>query len=96
MTAVAIQSNKIVSNEVKDSLVLLEPSYRNKTKQNKTKKPNFWPTQYILIWRGWTGFILCSSSDQTVGIDSLEPFTECECGSSLGQVRRNACAVIDG
>ena len=38
MTAVAIQSNKIVLNEVKDSLVLLEPSYRNKTKQNKTKK----------------------------------------------------------
>ena len=28
MTAVTIQSNKIVSNEVKDSEVLLEPSYR--------------------------------------------------------------------
>ena len=30
MTAVTIPSNKIVSNEVKDNLVLLEPSYGKK------------------------------------------------------------------
>ena len=30
MTPVTIQSNKIVSNEVKDNEVLLEPSYRKK------------------------------------------------------------------
>ena len=39
MTAVPIQSNKIISNKVKDNEVLLEPSYE-KTKQT------FWPTQY--------------------------------------------------
>ena len=38
-TAVTIQSNKIVSNEVKDNQALLEPSYRN--------KQTFWPTQYL-------------------------------------------------
>ena len=33
VTAVTIQSNKIVSNEIKDSQVLLEPSYgKNQTK----------------------------------------------------------------
>ena len=37
MTAVTIQSNKIVSNEVQD---ILEPLYR-KTKQT------FWPTHYL-------------------------------------------------
>ena len=32
MTAVEIQSNKIVSNEIKDDAALLEPSYgRNQT-----------------------------------------------------------------
>ena len=30
MTAVTIQSNKIVSNEVKDNKMLLEPPYRKK------------------------------------------------------------------
>ena len=30
MITVKIQSNKIVSNEVKDNKVLLEPSYRKK------------------------------------------------------------------
>ena len=40
MTAVTIQSNKIVSNEVKDNSVLLELSY-GKTEQT------FRPTQYI-------------------------------------------------
>ena len=33
MTAVTIQSNKIVSNEVKDNQTLLEPSYRKKTNE---------------------------------------------------------------
>ena len=31
MTAVSIQSNKVVSNEFKNNLTLLEPSYRKKT-----------------------------------------------------------------
>ena len=30
MTAVTTQSNKIVSNQVKDNLALLQPSYRKK------------------------------------------------------------------
>ena len=30
MTAVTIRSNKIVSNEVEDKCLLLEPSYRKK------------------------------------------------------------------
>ena len=30
MTAVTIQSNKIVLNEIKDNWALLEPSYRKK------------------------------------------------------------------
>ena len=38
MTAIRIQSNKIVSNEVKDNYALLETLYR-KTKQTS------WPTQ---------------------------------------------------
>ena len=33
MTAVTIQSNKIVSNEVKDNWALLEPSYRKKSNE---------------------------------------------------------------
>ena len=32
MTAVAIQPNKIVLNEVKDNKALLEPSYRKNTR----------------------------------------------------------------
>ena len=39
VTPVTIQCNKIVSNEVKDNKVPLEPSYGKKTKQT------FWPTQ---------------------------------------------------
>ena len=41
MRAVTIQSNKIVSNEVKDNKALLEPSC-GKSKQT------FWPTQYLI------------------------------------------------
>ena len=41
MTAVTIQSNKIVLNEVKDNEVLLEPSYRKKQMQR-----TFCPAQY--------------------------------------------------
>ena len=44
MTAVTIQSNKIVSNNVKDNYTLLEPSYRKKTKET------FWPTQYVCVY----------------------------------------------
>ena len=39
MTAVTIQSNKIVSNEVKDNKVLLEPSYRKKKQMNFLANP---------------------------------------------------------
>ena len=42
MTAVTIQSNKIVSNEVKDNLALLEPSYG--------EKMTMLPTQYFLYF----------------------------------------------
>ena len=42
MTAVTIQSNEIISNEVKDNWVLLELSY-GKTEQT------FWPSQYFWI-----------------------------------------------
>ena len=34
MTAVTIQSNKIVSNEVRDNKALLEPSYGKKTNKH--------------------------------------------------------------
>ena len=39
MTAVTIQSNKIVVNEIKDNQALLEPFYG--------KNQTFWPTQYL-------------------------------------------------
>ena len=39
MTAVTIQSNKIVLNEVKDNQALLEPSYR-KNQTNFFGQPN--------------------------------------------------------
>ena len=42
MTAVIIQSNKIVSNKVHDNSVLPEPSYG-------IKQMNFWPTQYTHV-----------------------------------------------
>ena len=51
MTAVTIQCNKIVLNEVKDNLVLLEPSY-GKTKRtfwSTQSIPNFGLTHWVLI-----------------------------------------------
>ena len=42
MTAVTIQSNQIVSNEVEDNRVLLEPSY-GKTEQAFWPSQCFWP-----------------------------------------------------
>ena len=42
-TAVTIQTNKIVLNEVKDNQTLLEPSNRKKNNNEWT----FWPTQYV-------------------------------------------------
>ena len=39
MTAVTIQSNKIVSSEVKDNLALLEPSYGKTERKNLLANP---------------------------------------------------------
>ena len=41
MTAVKIQSNKIVLNKVEDNEALLEPFMEKKNEQN------FWPTPYV-------------------------------------------------
>ena len=41
MTAVTKQSNKMVSNEVKDNEALLEPYYGGESKWT------FWPTQFL-------------------------------------------------
>ena len=46
MTAVTIQSNKIVSSEVQDKQVLLGPPY-------KENKWTFWPTQYFHTFSGY-------------------------------------------
>ena len=55
MTAVTLQSNKIVSNEVKDKLALPESSY-GKNKKQETKG-TLWPSQYpcssLLPWLSW-------------------------------------------
>ena len=58
MTPVTIQFNKIVSNDVKDNEVLLEPSYR--------KKRMFWPIQCLYL--GSPSNLLC----RTAGVDRKE------------------------
>ena len=43
MTAVTVQSNKIVSNEVKDNLSTTRAILRKKNERT------FWPTQYLCV-----------------------------------------------
>ena len=82
MTAVTVQSNKIVLNQVRQ-LALLEPSYGN-------KQTNFWPTQYNWVALLWVAGWLSSAPVSELGSDVLHVCPSL--GSEKGKSLLGACS----